>query len=677
MLSGRMTFSGETISDVVAAVLEREPAWQALPPATPSRIHDVLRRCLRKDAGRRMRDIGDVRLEVSEALGTPESRTSAAAVEPAVARRAAAWRIAAAIGAILVAGAAGYVLGIPPRTVPTPKPLRRFDVVLPATQRLASLDFPTVAIAPDGSLVVYVATRGGRPQLFARALSSVDPVPMPGTADAISPFFSADGRWVAFFADGKLKKVPVSGGTAITICDARIGFGGTWSPDDHIIFSPATGAGLMRVPAAGGTPTRATTLDAAGGEFSHRWPELLPDGDTVLFTVGTLGSWDDAQIVAQSLSTGRRAVLVQGGTDPHYLQSGYLVYAHGGALMAAALDVKSLKTSGQPFRVLDNIVESPDGAAQLAIARSGDAVYVPAAATSTERRLLSVDRSGTSIALAAPPRAYSTPRLSPDGGRLVVTINGSGDDLWLYESATGALQQLTFDSDAAAPVWMPGAPRVTFSSSKDGPPNLFSIGLDPPNREERLASSEYPQTAGSWSPDGRTLAYAESRPATGRDIWLLPLDGDRKPVAFRATTFDETAPKFSPDGRWLAFVSNESGRNEVYVSRIDDPERGAVQISRDGGSEPVWSHATRELIYRAGSRFMAVAQQATSGEWSRAKPRLLFERAFERGDIDVANYDISPDGQRFILIEAAGHDDSFKALRVVLNWADSVVAAPR
>jgi serine/threonine-protein kinase len=595
-----------------------------------------------------------------------------------VPRRTTPWRIAAAIGVILVAGATGYLLGIPQRTAPSPNPVRRFDVVLPAPQRLASLDFPTVAIAPDGSLVVYVATRGGRPQLFARPLSSVDPVPIPGTTDAISPFFSADGRWVAFFADGKLKKVPVSGGAASTICDARIGFGGTWGPDDRIIFSPTTGAGLMQVSAAGGKPSRATSLDASAGEFSHRWPELLPDGDIVLYTVGTLGSWDDAAIVAQSLSTGRRALLVQGGTDPHYLKSGYLVYAHGGALMAVPLDVKSLKTSGQPVRVLDNIVESPDGAAQLAVARSGDTVYVPAAASSTERRLLSVDRSGTSVALAAPPRAYSTPRLSPDGSRFVVTISGASDDLWVYESATGSLQQLTFDSDAAAPVWMPdaAAARVTFSWSKDGPPNLFSIALGQPSREERLASSEYRQTAGSFSPEGHTLAYAESRPETGRDIWLLPLDGERKPVSFRATAFDETAPKFSPDGRWLAFVSNESGRNEVYVSRIDDPARAAVQISPEGGSEPVWSRAAHELIYRSGNRFMAVTQQLTNGEWSRAKPRLLFERAFESGNIDVANYDVTPDGH-FIVIEAAERDDSFKALRVVLNWADSVAVTPR
>jgi serine/threonine-protein kinase len=670
-------FQGDTVSDTIVSILEREPDWRMVPDSTPASVRRLLERCLHKDLHRRLRDIGDARFELEEALSSSPSRVDVRVPDAVSAiRRRAPWRTAGVIGSIVFAAASGYFVGAVSHATPPPRLMRQFTAPLPPSQRLAGVDFPAVAISPDGSQIVYVGTRGGRTQLFVRPMNSLDAVPIAGTVDAISPFFSSDGRWVAFFADGKLKKVPAFGGAPIAICDAAIGFGGTWGPRNRIVFSPTTGSGLMEVSADGGKPSRATTLDAASGEFSHRWPELLPDGDTVVFTVGTVGSWDDAQIVAQSLSSGRRALLVHGGTNPHYLKSGYLVYSHGGALLAVPLDVRSLRTSGQPSRVLDNVMQSSDGAAQVAIAESGDAVYVPALITSAERRLLNVDRSGAGTPLAAPARAYGTPRLSPDGRRLAVTITGASDDLWAYDIASGTLQQLTFDADAASPIWTPDGSRITFSWNKDGPPNLFWVRVDEGSREERLASSEYLQMAGSWSPDGRTLAYVESRPTTGRDIWLLERDREQKSVRFIATTFDETAPQIGPDGRTVAFVSNESGGNEVYVSRVDDPTHAMVQISGEGGSEPVWSRSTHELMYRAGNRLMAVPQPANN-DWSSVRPRLLFERNFQKGTPDVANYDVATDGQHFIMVEAAERDTAPQELRIVLNWAHSLTTTPR
>jgi serine/threonine-protein kinase len=676
MLTGERPFRGDTVSDTIVSILERDPDWRSLPDTTPPSIRRLVQRCLQKDLHGRLRDIGDARLELEEAVSSSGSRAPLPSIDAANASRSSAWQIGGAAGLIVLAAIVGYFVGATrnaPRT--TPRALRQFGITMPAQQRLAGLDFPSVAISPDGSQIVYVATRGGRPQLFLRPMGGLESTPIAGTADAISPFFSGDGRWVGFFADGKLKKVPVFGGPAVTVCDASIGFGGAWASGDRIIFSPTTGSGLMQVSGVGSKPVRATTLDANAGEFSHRWPELLPDGDTVLFTVGTVGSWDDAQIVAQSLSTGRRVSLVHGGTHPHYLKTGYLVYAHAGALMAVPFDARSLKVTGQPSRVLENITQSSDGAAQVAIADSGDAVFVPAATSSAERRLLSVDRTGATTALGAPPRAYSTPRLSHDGRRLLVTINGANDDLWIYDNDTGSLQQLTFEGDVASPTWGPENGVITFSWAKDGPPNLFSIRLGEANREQRIASSEYRQIAGSWSPDGRTLAYVESRPSTGRDIWLLAA-GEGKAAPFMTTIFEETAPQFSPDGRTIAYVSNESGRSEVYVTRVDDPRRAMKQITNDGATEPVWSRATRELIYRAGNRMVAVTQPA-NGDWSSAKPRVLFERAFEKGNVDVANYDVTSDGQRFVMVQAVDRDTQPQELRVVLNWADSVSATPR
>ncbi len=674
MITRERPFHGETVSDAIVSILEREPDWRLVPDTTPASIRRLLERCLQKDPHRRLRDIGDARIELEEALNASAARVDNGDVkEAAVPNRPAARRLASAAALVAAGVVGGYLFGTAPRSTPVQRQPRQFVSTLPSAQRLAGLDFPAVAISPDGSQIIYVASRGGRAQLFARSMDSVTPVALPGTSDAISPFFSPDGHWIAFFADGKLKKVPASGGTAIEICDAAIGFGGTWGAGDRIIFSPTTGSGLMEVSAAGGKPTRATTLDVPGGEFSHRWPELLPDGNAVLFAVGTVGSWDDAQIVAQSLSSGRRSLLVQGGTHPHYLKSGHLLYAHGGALMAVPIDAKSLKISGTPTRVLDNVMQSSDGAAQAAIADSGDAVYVPARTVAVDRRLIQVDRSGAGVPLAAPLRAYSTPRMAPDGRHVVVTIAGASDDLWVYDIAAGSLRQITFDADASAPVWTPDSSRVTFTWHKDGPPNLFWIRIGDAIREERLASSDYPQVAGSWSPDGRTLAYVETRPTTGRDIWLLPQDGNSTPVPFIATTFDETAPRFSPDGRTLAFVSTESGRPEVYVSRVDDPRHAMTQISRDGGTEPVWSAATHELVYRSANRLMTVSQPP-AGDWSTVKSRLLFEGTFERGTLDAANYDLASDGQHLILVQAGDSAAVPQELRIVINWADSLTA---
>ena len=327
MLTGRSTFAGDTISDTIVAILERDPDWRLLPATTPSAIQHLLRRCLQKDLHRRLRDVGDARLDIEEALAEPIAIAGPARLEVRGGRR---QRLVGAVTLLAIGGVLGSLVGVRLKTEPrllTP-PAAHFVVSLAPSERLAGLDFPAVAISPDGSRVAYVATRGGRPQLLVRPMSSLEATPMPGTADAISPFFSPDNRWIAFFAEGKLKKVPVSGGAPITLCDAPIGFGGSWGSDDVIVFASASGSGLSQVPAAGGTPTRVTTIDTQNGEFSHRWPELLPDGRTVLFTVGTLGSWDDAQIVAQSLSSGQRRVLIQGGTNPHYLSTGHLIHAH-------------------------------------------------------------------------------------------------------------------------------------------------------------------------------------------------------------------------------------------------------------------------------------------------------------------------------------------------------------
>ena len=662
MVVGRPAFAAATTADTIAAVMERPVNWTAIPPDVPPVVTRVLRRCLQRDPKQRLRDIADARLELEDAT-TSEEAAAAARNRP--------WPwVAAAIGML----ATGFTLGAlaisMTRSPSDPVLPSRFVVSLPSNTPLGGLDFPSAVISPDGTRVVYVASRGGRTELFQRPLNAIDPLPVPGTTNAVGPFFSPDGQWVAFFADGQLKKVNRAGGPPVTLCEAPVGLGGSWGTGDVIAFASATGSGLSRVSAAGGTPERLTTLDVARGEFSHRWPEWLPDGETVLFTVGTSGSWSDAQIVAQSVTSGKRTTLVRGGTNPHYLSNGSLLYAQNGRVMNVALDASSVTVTGSPVAVLENVRQSADGAVQLSVARSGTAVFVPGGPGESERRLVSVGRDGTTTNFAAPPGAYAFPRVSPDGQRFIVAMEAPTRDLWLYDVISGTTTQVTFDSGATAPTWTHDPKRVAFSSTRVGGLNLFTATIGEPGRSERLVANDNQQFPGSFAADG-ALVFTEQRPATGRDILFLAA-GDRAPRELLASRADETSPKISPDGRWLAYVSNEGGRSEVYLTPLSNPAR-ARRVSLDGGSEPVWASNERELFYRQGTAMMAVTIDA-AGQLQSA-PRRLFEADFARGTLDAANYDVMPDG-RFVMVQRASQSSEL-TLQVLLNWVGTLAAPSR
>jgi eukaryotic-like serine/threonine-protein kinase len=666
MLTGRVPFDGETLSDTLGMILEREPIWTALPAATPASVRRLLQRCLQKDLKRRQRDIGDARLEIEDALD-PRTMPGEMASGSGGQRH---WLLVGTIGLLAIGGIVGAMIGSSRKTWPNAPPSTpaHFVVALPSNQRLAGLDFHSVSMAPNGAVIAYVATRGGPTQLFLRQANSLDVTAIPGTTNATNPFFSPDSRWIAFFADGQLKRVSVSGGAPVRLCDAPVGLGGHWGTDDTIVFAATTGSGLSQVPASGGTPKKVTSLDEAHGEFSHRWPEWLPGGRAVIFAAGTVGSWDDAQIVAQSLASGERSVLVRGGTNPHFVPSGHLLYARGGVMMAVAFDPVRLTVTGTPAPILENVLQSSDGAAQLSVAGEGSAVYITGGLDSDQRRLVAVDRTGAATAFAASPRRYATPRLAPDDRKLLVMVEGPNADIWLYDISSGVLSQTTFDASASYPAWTPDGLRATFSSNKGGVPNLFWTDVFQQRPAERLAASDNLRIPGSWSPDGPTLAFVEQKPATGRDIWLLPLDRDRAARPFIDSPSDESAPRFSPDGRSLAYVSNETGRNEVYVRSVNNPAR-TRPVSTDGGAEPVWARDGSELFYRAGKKMMAAS--IAGAEMRIAKPHALFEGEFEKGTIDAANYDVTVD-HRFVMVQAAERSAAQPTLHVLLHWFDTI-----
>ena len=381
------------------------------------------------------------------------------------------------------------------------------------------------------------------------------------------------------------------------------------------------------MPDAGGTPQPLTRLEK--GEISHRWPEFLPGGKAVLFAAGaTAINFTNAQVAVQSVGTGERRNLIQGGTHPRYAPSGHLVYAQGGSLMAVPFDPQRLTVTGAAVPVVEGVLQSPvTGAAQYSISATGSLVYVSGGVQSAQSRLVWVSRNGAEQPLAAPAHAYLSPRLSPDGRRVAVAIAEQETQIWLYDLSRETLTRLTFEGNANHyPVWTPDGKRIAFQSNKEGPPNIFWQLADGSGGLERLTTSEYIQAPMSWSPDGQLLAFIEVNPTTGYDIWVLRLS-DRKAQPFLRTPFNEAAPRFSPDGRWLAYISDESGRYEIYVQPYPGPG-GKWQISTEGGTEPVWNPNGRELFYRSGDKMMAV-DIATQPGFAAGKPRMLFEGPYE------------------------------------------------
>jgi len=458
--------------------------------------------------------------------------------------------------------------------------------------------------------------------------------------------------------------VSVHGGAAVTLCDAATALGGSWGSRGTIVFG--TIGPLMQVSDAGGTPQALTHLEK--GEPAHAWPAFLPDGHAVLFTIG-LGF--PARVAVVSLETGERHDLVQGATSPHYSLSGHLVYAEaGGTLMAVPFDAQTRTVTGAAVPVAQGVqIYAGTGAALYSLSDTGSLVYLTGGGQQVPGSLVWVDRTGVEQPLPAPPRAYWFPRLSPAGQQVAVTVNGQ--EIWLYDLRRDTLTRWTFAGTSnRTGIWTPDGQRIAFVSDREGPQNVFWQRADGGGGLERLTTSQYIQAPSSWSPDGQALAFLQvSGTATGFDIWILPMD-DRKAEPFLQTPFRETAPIFSPDGHWLAYMSNESGRDEIYAQPYPGPG-GKYQISSDGGTEAMWNPKGGELFYRHGDQMMAV-EVATQPGFSLSKPRMLFAGQYLPTPQTYANYDVSADGQRFLMVKAAGQAQASARINVVLNWTEEL-----
>ena len=661
MLTGKRIFRGESVTETLASVIKSEPDWSQLPEATPMRVRVLLQRCLQKDPKQRLRDIGDARISLEEVLsGAPEGAAALAAAVPAW-RRTLPW--AGGLLAVVITAAAVWTLK--PSPAPPARPVTRTVILLPPGQRLAGLSDPALALSPDGSELAYVATTqdGAVRQIHLRAMESGEARPVSGTEGAVGPFFSPDGQWLGFFEHGRLRKIPITGGVAQTLADAPVPAGASWSSRGMIAFTPVYNIGpVQEVSEAGGTPKPWTHV--AQGESVHEWPEFLPGSKAVVFQAGS-----DVAMQLEGASERRNLIQGQEGTMPRYVSSGHLIYAQAGTLMAVPFDLQRLEVRGAAVSVVQNVLRGPTpGAVQYSVSNTGSLVYVSGSSQGSNSRLVWVSRSGAEQPLAAPTKNYAFPRLSPDGRRVAV---GSGGQLWLYDSARDTLTRFTFEGNSNLyPTWTPDGKRIAFTSDKEGPGNIYWQMADGSGGLERLTTSQNLQAPVSWSPNGERLAFIELSPTTAADIWVLRLS-DRKAQAFLQTPAYEGAPQFSPDGRWMAYASDASGRREIYVQPYPGPG-GKWQISTDGGNEPVWDRSGRELFYRNADKMMAV-DITTQPSFSAGKPKMLFEGRYVPNTATIPNYDVSRDGQRFLMLKGAEQEQAAPTqINVVLNWTEEL-----
>ena len=685
MLTGQQLFPGETASDSLAAVIARQPDWNALPKNSPPRIRQLLQRCLEKDPRRRLQAIGEARFAIEEAIANPDAQETPSSGKPAIApplwRRALSW-LAAGVFALVALIAFWH-----PWIKPNSSDAVRLSTEFGAEGSLPTSFGPSAVLSPDGTRIALVLRDASqKTRIYLRTLDQLSATPLPGADNARDPFFSPDGQWIAFFADGKLKKVSAQGGAAVSLCDVPDDRGGAWGEDGTIIFTPSPRAGFSRVSSGGGTPGPFSILDKQAGEVTHRWPQFLPGGKAVLFTSSSHGmNYEDADAIVQVLGTGQKKRVLHGGFHARLLPGGYLAYIHDNTLFAVPFDLKRLETSGQPMPVLEAVMNNNGTAgAQFSFSQTGSFVYVPGRGVANLFSIYWLTSDGKMQPLREATASYSSPSFSPEGKFIALPIStGRKTAIWVYSWARDTLTRLTFADDAHDfPAWTPDGKRITYAVITDG--GVFNISwkrADGAGDGQRLIEGKSSLVQPTWSPDGRTLAFVEINSDTGGDIMTLSVDGDEKtgwkpgaPKPFVNTPFGEFFPAFSPDGRWLAYTSDESGHNEVYVRPFPGPG-GKWQISTGGGAFPQWSRNGRELFYRTLDNKIVVATYSVAGDSFRAeKPRTWSDVQILDLGAFTRNFVLHPDGKRIAIFKAPGAEAQSRITKVtfIFNFFEEI-----
>jgi eukaryotic-like serine/threonine-protein kinase len=683
MLTGRTPFGGDTISDTIAAVLDREPDWKALPRSTPTPIRRMLRRCLEKERKLRLDSAADARLEFDEARTHPAAMLESA--ERGSKRVTQMAFAALAAVAIMIAFAAW---ALTQRAVMPAMLTSRFAIVPPVAQPL-NVSGPSrdLALSPDGRHLVYrfggTATVGS--PMMVRAIDQLDAQPLANVGGANAPFISHDSQWIGFFSNGELKKVSIAGGPVITLCQfSGTPLGASWADDNTITFATTVPGGLWRVSAGGGEPAALTTPDGAQHEASHAFPSALPRGRGVLFTIATAGQADRSQVAVLDSKTGQRKTLVRGGGEGQYVETGHLVFSAAGNLRAVRFDPIRLEVLGEPVTVVERVMSKASGAANYAVSRSGTLVYMPdgAGGQARLRTLVWVDRKGHEETIDAPLRFYGPPRLSPDGTRVATGIRDDKDntDIWIWDLARESLRRLTFAAGMdGLPVWTPDAQRIVFMSDRTGVLNLYSQAADGSGTVDRLTTSSHPQWPTSITTDGRWLVGFDllSKETHSRIVFFPMTRSVARPESGPApgTWFEGGFAEFSPDGRYVAYQSDASGQNEVYVRPFPNVELGRWQISTAGGTRPAWARDGRELFFLDPSNTLTgVAVRTSEPSFIYGSPAKVFDGKYVESN-PARHYDVSHDGRRFLMIKDSADGDpnaTPASMVVVAHWFEEL-----
>ena len=667
MLAGKAAFDGETITDTLAAVVRAEPEWTQLPKETPRRIRELLQRCLTKDSKQRLQAIGEARIALENVFADAGADDSVSATGTN------SRRVRILAGAAIFFAVAAIVIGIANwgRTPEKVRIVRSYIKATPNSSFLLGGQQGGFAISPDGLRLAYVAQNSeGKALLWVRPIDSLQALALPGTEDPSFPFWSPDSRTIGFFAAGKLKKIEASGGPPLTLCDAPNPRGGAWSQEGVILFTPNLNVPLHRVSASGGTPIPVTSLDPAKGVTSHRWPQFLPDGRHFLYVSGTpLTPREDPTnaIMVGSLDSKESKFLLHVHARALYV-SGHILFLRLSTLMAQPFDVKRLELTGDAFPIADPVQENELTLNGIFSASENGLLAYLEGASSASRELIWLDRNGKKVGEVPGPDAYLSPRISPDGKKLLYTLVSPYYEVWSYDITPGVKTRLTFTSTSGraslSPVWSPDGQRIAYTSIRTGKFGFYEKAANGSGNEELLLEeSDSVKYLNDWSSDGRFLAFQQAPQGTN-NIWMLPLAGERKPFPLPLPPSPAIVAAFSPNGKWLSYCSSESGEQKVYVVPFPGPG-GKWQVSPGGGCYPRWRRDGKELFYlSADNKIVAAEVKADASGFAIRAVNPLFETRVYRSA--YGGFDVTADGQRFIICYEPGQPNV--AITLVENW---------
>jgi eukaryotic-like serine/threonine-protein kinase len=668
MVTGQPPFSGKSRASLIAAILTTEPPpITQLQPITPVALEHVVKKCLAKDPDERWQSASDLASELNWILA---AGSQAGVAAPLIRSRKQSERliwVGAGVLLTLIAAYVGWQIGLGGHSN---SPVH-LTVTLPSGKVLLGTSNEPLVISPDGSVVVYSAYGEDRkPQLYLRKLGDFESTPIAGSEGGFSPFFSPNGEWLAFIsADNKLKKVFLRGGSAVAVADQAT-LTGTWADDDTIYFPKTFASGLFAVPAGGGQPRQVTQTGSTPDDRAHVWPCALPGGNGLIFTVWTGKSFTEARIEALSFKSGKRKVLIEGGTSARYLSSGHLAYARNGTLFVVGFDPKRLELKGTPMPVLDGIMTgASNGDARFAVSDNGTLVFQPGALTAFQRNLVWMDRSGKATNITAEVKPYAFPALSHDGKRIAMTLEGSSFDSWVYDVERGTFTRASFGGDDYRPQLSPDGKMLGYDSSKSGHQQVHvKQGI---TQSEDIAVTDGPEDKEffGWTPDGREVIFARKNKDTGWDLYAATVAGEHKTRPLVVAPFNQGHARLSPDGKWLAYASDESGQFEVFVQSMSDSSTRA-QISSEGGSDPQWARPSNELLFQSKNRVMSV-KFSPGGGLNPGKPVLLFE-----DKKDWSGFDVAADG-RLVVAREADTNGTGTQINVVLHWFEELKQEPQ